>query len=222
MINEVTFTEAMFRRDFNPRLLGHLKLAINHGYIMSNKCIDDNDFLKDFVGKRDRSRLQNTAVEFAIKDRAERFGLELKAVPSNNVRGSFPHYDFFTGKSIFTVSRTDKYDAFPRDADFRSFNGGMNSQIEMVHDGNSLVVVNDFDDVEKYYSILTFGGKLDVEFMYLGVPNMTINRWLHQQNIATALTPVEKIVPQKEEIAETQVAAIKDEFLKRKEVSQGE
>lgn len=222
MINEVTFTQAMFRTDFTPRLLGHLKLAINYGYLMSNRCIEDNDFLKDFVGKRDRSRLQNTAVEYAIKERSERFGLDLKALPANNVRGSFPHYDFFVGKAVFTVSRTDKYDAFPRDADFRSLNGGMNSQIEMVHDGNSLVVAENYGDVENYYSILTFGGRHDVEFMYLGVPNMSINRWLHQHNIATALTPVEQVLPQKEEIAETKVSAIKDEFLKRKEVSEGE
>ncbi|MFB4325984.1 hypothetical protein RB298_27040 [Priestia sp. BR_2] len=223
MSKDMTFTESMFFSDFHPKILGHLKYAVQQGYIICAKCIEDYDFLKDFIAKRDRARLQNTAVEYAIKIRAERYDLDIVASHANNIRGSFPHYNFHVGKSIFTVSRTDKYDSLPRDADFRNMNSAINSQVELVNDGTSLIVPEFFDSVEKYYSILTFGGTSDVEFMHLGVPNPNITRWMFQYNLANALSLVEKPILQTENITKQDVMSVKDEFVKRnKDVSESE
>lgn len=218
----MVFAKRAFHQDFSPFFLGHVKLAIVHGYILANQCMYDNDFLKAYVGRRNRSHLQNTAVEFAIKNRAERFGIDLSVQEANNSRGTFPHYNFYMGSSIFTVSRTPEYDAFPRDAIFRSMNSNINSQMEMINRNGVLDLPNDFGEVENYYAILTFGGKIDVDFMHFGIPNSDINRWLYQYNLGNALAPLEKVVPEREEIAETTVAAVKDQYIKRQEVSGSE
>ncbi|WP_339787037.1 hypothetical protein NSQ38_03200 [Paenibacillus sp. FSL R7-0313] len=222
MFNEKSIAETAFHQDFSPILLGHTKLAILHGYMLAGKCVDDNDFLKAFVGKRNRSQLENTAVEFAIKNRAERFGLEITVEDSDNSRGTFPHYKFSVGKAIFTVSRTQVYDALPREAGFRSINSGLNSQMEMINKDGYFALPENFSEVDRYYGILTFGGRASVDFMHLGIPNSDIDRWLYQCNIASAISPVEKQVAASELIQEGVVAAVKDEFIKRQEVSGSE
>ncbi|MEK5162090.1 hypothetical protein NYE69_07065 [Paenibacillus sp. FSL R5-0527] len=219
MDNEVTFAEKEFFSNFNAYILGHLKVSVEQGTELANSCMDDNDFLKAFVGRRNRSQLQNTAIEFSIKNRAERFGLDLITYESNNSRGTFPHYKFQYGNSIFTVSRTTSYDAFPRDAKFRSMNANLNSQIELINKDDVFQIDNHIETKAKFYTILTFGGQTELDFMHMGIPNCEINMWLFQYNLANAIIPVQNAIPEREEIKEETVAAVKDEYIKRREVS---
>jgi len=221
-VEDISFAEKAFKNDFPNDSLVHLKTAVNHGYILANKCIADNDFLKSAIGKRDWARLQNTAVEFAIKDRAERMNIELRIEEANNIRGSFPHYNFFLGNCVFTTSRTEYYDAFPRDAMFRSMNSALNSQIKMIQNSGILEVGVEQENTERYYGILTYGGRYDIEFIHFGIPNSEINNWLYQCNIAKSIVLADRTLAERENIAASTVAAVKDQFLKRQEVANGE
>ncbi|EHQ62320.1 hypothetical protein PDENDC454_10530 [Paenibacillus dendritiformis C454] len=221
-MNESLLAEAAFRHSFSPIILGHIHIAVKHGNLLAQKCLDDNDFLKAFVGRRNRAQLQSTAIEFAIKDRAERFDLELCTEEANNSRGTFPHYNFLVGNSIFTVSRTNKYDELPRHAYFRDLNGSINSQIEMKHIGDNMELTTQYSNVEKFYAILTFGGWGRLDFMHIGIPDKDIRKWVYQYNLGYAMSTVDKTIPEKENIAQSKVADLKNEFKKRKEVAGSE
>lgn len=195
---------------------------MKHGNLLAQKCLNDNDFLKAYVGRRNKSQLQSTAIEFAIKDRAERFDFELCTEEANNSKGTFPHYNFIVGNSIFTVSKTNKYDDLPRHAYFRDMNGSVNSQIEMKQTGNIMELPSQYSSVERFYAILTFGGREELDFMHIGVPDKDIRKWLYQYNLGYAISAVDKTVPEKENIEQSKVAALKNEFLKRKEVAGSE
>lgn len=219
MNNEMVISKKIFHKDFNSSILGHFKAAVGHGYIMANTCINDNDFLKTFVGSRNRANLINTAIEYALKDRIERFELKVNIEEANNSKGTFPHYNFLVGDAIFTVSRTSSYGDLPRQAIFRNVNSSLNSQTRMTFEKNVLELPLDLEGIDQYYTILTFGGHSQLEFMHFGIPNDKIDSWLYQYNLGYAITPVDETSVKEEIIPESSTLALKDEFIKRKQGS---
>lgn len=192
--------------------------------LIQNAYTLKNDFMKDPIFSESRlignieQRLLSFLVERQFEDDMVSNSFPLERIVTKRNNYNFSGIELLSNNAIITIANTKSYSALPQKSGYRKEYSEGNSNIfvqqKIFEDSKKRLYVKD----KPYYIIITYGGKDNVDFINLVLPESGMDGILYRRSIKEEIRLIniqQPSSPNNAIYSEKKLTSLKKEFLKQ-------
>jgi antitoxin component of RelBE/YafQ-DinJ toxin-antitoxin module len=162
-----------------PHIRSLMGQSIRHGYANVEVALKQFEFLNWKIGKQLRSYAQLVAIQWILRQMAEKKVLPFEPKIKSNSQNNYSYLELHTEGALITIARSEDPDL-----------PGRHSKSRDVYSANNTLQLFDLLEERPGFLLLCFGASNpEPSFGRIGVPSLGCDKWVDHKDVLTVSEP---------------------------------